>query len=304
MQYVVTKNKEKGSIYDGKTVVNDLQECFNIVKPGDYIYLRNETYFGKVTLRCKDITMVGMDESIITYDAYHQLKIRKEDGGDGEKVYGTTGSATFTVKPDASNFRMYNVTVENSHKRMSEINGNQGVAFKTEAIEGYYEECKFLGEQDTLYVDNNDNVFLKCYVTGTVDFIFGKGNAIFDQCKIIAKEDICENYFIAPNTWIVNSYGYLFYKCSFKGTTSYKTYLGRPWFDTGAKMEVVPRALFYECQFSPEVVMEFTLMRKQETEKHHELNTYKCIQSGKEFTTLKDEKIVDFYEKIYSQRRY
>ncbi|MGM9971154.1 MAG: pectinesterase family protein [Anaeroplasmataceae bacterium] len=302
MNYIVSNKYEDGQDIYGKKAFKNLQDCFNSVPEGSYIYLCNEVYTGKFYLRQKNITIVGMDDTIITYDAYHSEKIRPCDGGDGERVYGTTGSATFTIKDSASGLKMYNVTVINSHNTIPDAS-NQAVAFKTEAVDGFYEECKFYGLQDTLYVDNNDNVFLNCVIAGSVDFIFGKGNAIFDNCSIIIRSKTeLMSFITAPNTYISNIYGYLFYKCRVTAEGKNAQYLGRPWFDAGAKSEVIPRCMFYKCIFPDQLELKWVKMRKNHPD-NYEMNYYKCKYQGEEVSSTNDLKLIDFYEKIYEQRR-
>ena len=305
MNYIVSQKYETNQKVYGKIAYNNLSDCLKVVQPGDYIYLCNEVYYGKIYVRCKDLTIIGMDDTIITYDAYHGQKIRECDGGDGIRVYGTTGSATMTIKPEASGFKMYNVCVQNTHKNENN-NKSQAVAFKTEAQNGYYEECKFLGYQDTLYIDNSDNVFLKCLIAGTVDFIFGKGDAILDKCNIVIRSKDSEyNFICAPNTYVVNSYGLFFHKCNItmEDSNHNETYLGRPWFDIGAKMKVVPRGMFYECNFPSSLKLAWVKMRNSDRE-DYELYYYNCIQDNEHLSSIDDERIIDFYRKIYDQRRY
>lgn len=303
MKYIVSKKYENNTKVIDKIAYKTIKECLSVVKPGDYIYLCNELYNEKITITCKDLTIIGMDETMISYDAYHSLKIRDIDGGDGYKVYGTSGSATMTIKPQASNFKMYNVGVENSHKK-EEGKKNQAVAFKTESINGYFEECRFFGYQDTLYIDNSDNVFLKCVIAGTVDFIFGRADTIIEKCNIIVRsKDSNESYICAPNTPAINSYGMLFYKCNINIEGDNEVFLGRPWYDPGAKDKLIPRCLFYMCNFPSNLKTSFVKMKDTNPE-DYEMNYFKCKYRGVEVSSIKDERIIDFYEKIYDQRRY
>lgn len=302
MDYVVSKNYKTGDKVLGKVAFSNLQDCFNNVNPGDRIFLCDELYYGKHILRCKDITIIGSDESVISYDAYHGEKIRECDGGDGYKVYGTTGSATFTVTPMASNLRMVNVTVQNTHMHVSI--DDQAVAFKSEAEGGFFEECKFISCQDTLYITGNDNILYKCYIYGTVDFIMGSGNVIYDRCKIVLRcKDNKFTYITAPNTNSVNNYGFYFYKCSISTDGGgADNYLGRPWYSTGAKFEIIPRAFFYKCSFPKELKLEAVKMRDYNPD-NFEFNWFECEQQGELKTKVNDQRLVDFYEKIYLQRR-
>ncbi len=307
MEYIVTKSLIDGSKNFGKIVYHDLQECLDKCEEGSTIYLKNETYYGKIYVTKRNLTIIGMDDSIITYDAFHNMKIRDKDGGDGEKVYGTTGSATLTVKPGASNFKMFNVTVENSHKRgysNDESSGEQAVAFKTESVNGYYEECKFLGNQDTLYTCGNDNVFCKCMIAGTVDFIFGNGNTILDKCYINIKcNESKYTYLCAPNTLTTNTVGLFFYNCIITSTKeNLVNVLARPWFDKGIKEGVIPRAFFYKCKIPSNLELKISYMNKYQVG-NYEIYWYMCEKEGELYSNIDDTRIVDFYLKIYNQRR-
>ena len=52
----------------------------------------------------------------------------------------------------------------------------------------YFKNCRFLGNQDTLYTYGKDSrqFYDHCYIEGTVDFIFGWSTALFKDCTIIA----------------------------------------------------------------------------------------------------------------------
>ncbi|MCR5705692.1 MAG: hypothetical protein K6G48_02640 [Acholeplasmatales bacterium] len=308
MDYLVTKALPKGTTELGKIVYNNLQDCMDNVEEGARVYLKNEVYYGKVYIRQKNITIIGMDDSIISYDAYNGMKRRPEDNGDGVKVYGTTGSATVTVKPEASGLKMFNVTIQNTHAHSKGVdarnNGDQAVAFKTEAFNGYFEECKFIGYQDTLYTCGNDNVFNKCFIAGTVDFIFGSGNTIFDKCIINCRcKDNFMTFLCAPNTRTTNTLGLFFYKCmiSSNGVNEFNG-IGRPWYDTGTKEGVVPRCLFYKCQFPSNLALELRKMNKFDGD-NAEMYWYECTKNGEVVSNTDDTKLIDFYLKMYEQRR-
>ncbi len=305
MEYIVSKEFNKGDNVNGRIAYDDLQDCFNDLKPGDIVYLKNEQYYGKLVLKCSDITLIGSDESIITYDSYNSMIVRECDGGDGVKTYGTTGSTTFMVAPSAINFRMSNVIVENSHKHENKVvSGDQAVAFKTEADNGFYEDCKFIGCQDTLYIAGCENVFNKCYISGTVDFIFGPGTAILDNCTIIIRSnENYLNYICAPNTKEAYLYGLFFYKCKISAEKGDgKMWLGRPWFDTGKAWPILPKALFYKCTLPDDLILEFIKMSKGDMN-YHEMFYYDCIIKGEHVSSDIDPRIIDLYEKIYLQRR-
>ncbi|KAF7818127.1 putative pectinesterase 29 [Senna tora] len=45
-------------------------------------------------------------------------------------------------------------------------------------------DCAFLGVQDTLFDHRGRHYFKKCYIQGGVDFIYGDGQSIYEECII------------------------------------------------------------------------------------------------------------------------
>ena len=55
------------------------------------------------------------------------------------------------------------------------------------SIEGGFAEflnCKIYSSQDTLYTGGSPSYFKKCLIEGVTDYIFGPGNAVFDECEL------------------------------------------------------------------------------------------------------------------------
>jgi len=88
----------------------------------------------------------------------------------------------FTTYVNASDFRAENVTFENSFGV-----GSQAVALFVDAERATFENCRFLGWQDTLFVNGSRHLFKNCYIEGHVDFIFGTASAVFENCHIHSK---------------------------------------------------------------------------------------------------------------------
>lgn len=66
--------------------------------------------------------------------------------------------------------------------------GHQAVACRVSADLVAFYQVKFDSYQDTLYCHTFRQFYSNCIVQGTVDFIFGNGNAVFQSCSIIAKK--------------------------------------------------------------------------------------------------------------------
>ncbi len=105
--------------------------------------------------------------------------------------------------------------------------------------------------QDERYFDGNaTNYFYGCKISGSIDFIFGAGRAIFDNCTLITVADKRkESYVVAPSHSLKDDFGYLFYQCQFKkdeGVENKTIYLARPWRDYG-------KAVFAYCQYEDHI---------------------------------------------------
>ena len=153
--------------------------------------------------------------------------------------WGTSGSASVTI--DGHDFSARNLTFSNSFDEAAhpEITNKQAVAVLTRADRIVFDGVRFLGNQDTLYLNSSSadtvaRVYLrKCYVEGDVDFIFGRATAVLDRCQVhsLDRGSTTNNgYITAASTSIANPYGFLFTKCTFTGTAPAGTvFLGRPW---------------------------------------------------------------------------
>ena len=90
----------------------------------------------------------------------------------------------------ARDFQAKNLTFANDFDEGRGTSNIQAVALMTQADKLIFENVRFLGNQDTLYVKtgNADTIarayFKSCYVEGDVDFIFGRATFVLDGCEI------------------------------------------------------------------------------------------------------------------------
>jgi pectin methylesterase-like acyl-CoA thioesterase len=105
----------------------------------------------------------------------------------------------------------------------------------------YFNNCKFIGRQDTLYGGTGATaVFNDCSVYGGTDYIFGAMTAVFNRCDLVFNTSDDSNdvgYITAPQQ--SSGRGYLMYECTVTSTvpgvdtaseyTSKPGYFGRPW---------------------------------------------------------------------------
>jgi pectinesterase len=169
---------------------------------------------------------------VITFDNANGTP--KPGGG----TYGTSGSATVTL--DGNDFLARHLTFENSFDEAThpEIANHQAVAVLTHADRVVFDDVRFLGNQDTLYLNSPSattvsRVYLtRSTIAGDVDFIFGRATAVFDRCVVRALDrgQDPNGYVTAASTAITNPYGFLFTRTAFVSDAPAGTYyLGRPW---------------------------------------------------------------------------
>ena len=223
-----------------RTVTDAIEVCRAFMDYHKVIFVKKGTYKEKVIMPqwLQNIEICGedRDQTIITYDDHAniamdgnywpaQLKQQFIAMGDRPKL-GTFRS--FTVRVDANNITFKNITIENNAARLG-----QAVALHTQGDRLTFINCRFLGNQDTVYtgMPGTRLYFKDCYIEGTVDFIFGPSTAWFEQCHIFCKSN---SYITAASTPQVIMYGYIFNKCTVTTAPEVtKLYLGRPWRDYG-----------------------------------------------------------------------
>jgi len=149
-------------------------------------------------------------------------------GPDGERL-GTFRSQTLEVL--APDFRAEHVSIVNdwdyaANARLPKgdskrLVNTQAVALKTDAasMRAAFVDCHFIGEQDTIYANAGTQHFLRCSITGHIDFIFGAGQAVFEDCDIVCLEretDDWNGWVAAPSTKHGVEHGFLFDHCRIK----------------------------------------------------------------------------------------
>ncbi|KAF9561796.1 pectinesterase [Agrocybe pediades] len=144
----------------------------------------------------------------------------------------TAGSddASGTLRVHKDNFRMYNVNVTNTFGI-----GSQAIAISQYGNQVGLYACSFIGYQDTLYANQGAQVYLKNYIEGAVDFIFGRhGLAYFGGNTIASKAPGCitaSGRESADNGSYVFNQNKIILAWDAAANTAGKIFLGRPWGD-------------------------------------------------------------------------
>lgn len=207
---------------DGSGDFETIQEAINASKAFPpqrvVIYIKNGVYKEKVKVHAWNnmLSLIGesVENTIITYDDYFD----KINLGRNSTFY----SHTLLVQGD--DFIGENFTVENTSGPVG-----QAVAISIEADRAVIKNCRFLGNQDTVYTggQNDRQYFVNCYIEGTTDFIFGAATVVFDSCTINSKSN---SFITAASTPKGKPYGYVFRNCKLTADEGVdEVYLGRPW---------------------------------------------------------------------------
>ncbi len=222
-----------------RNVAEAIEVCRAFMEYHKVIYVKRGTYKEKLVIPqwLTNIEIVGesRDETIITYDDHANIPTPG-------MPYPTMGTfRTYTLKIEANDITLKNITIQNDAPRLG-----QAVALHTEGDRIAFINCRFLGNQDTVYTGMaGTRLFFKdCYIEGTTDFIFGPSTAWFEHCDIFCKTN---SYITAASTPQDIPYGYIFNQCTITcGPDCTKMYLGRPWRDYGY-------TLFMHCHLPAQI---------------------------------------------------
>jgi pectinesterase len=224
--YVVAKDGSG----DFTSIQAAIEACKSFPDNRIRIFIKNGVYHEKVFIPSwnNKISLIGesKDSTIISYNDYFN-KINK---GRNSTFY------TPTLLVQGNDFHAENLTVENTSGPVG-----QAVALSVEADRCSFFNCKFLGNQDTLYLagENNRQYFIDCYIEGTTDFIFGEATPLFEKCIIKCKAD---SYITAASTPEGVAYGFVFKNCIIEAAPGVKkVFLGRPW-------RKYARVVFIDCK--------------------------------------------------------
>lgn len=228
---------------DGSAEFRSVQEavevCRAFMEYRKVIFIKKGVYREKVIIPSwlTNIELVGedRDQTIITWADHANMPIPGT-----EQKMGTF--RTYTLKIEGTNITLRNLTIENAAPRKG-----QAVTLHTEGTRLAFVNCRFLGNQDTVYTGQPYTYlyFKNCYIEGTTDFIFGPSTAWFEGCDIYSKVN---SYVTAASTPQDVDYGYVFHRCHLAAADSVsKVYLGRPW-------RAYAYTLFKECDIDGHIV--------------------------------------------------
>lgn len=189
------------------------------------IYVKNGTYEENVEVTSSKTNVMivgdGMDKTIIT--------------GSLNFVDGTPTFDTPTVVGRGDGFMAQDIWFQNTAgpEKM------QAVALRVSADQAVIHRCRIDAYQDSLYTHTGRQFYRDCYITGTIDFIFGNAAVVLQNCKIIPRMPLTRqrNMVTAQGRTDPNqNTGTSIQNCNITASSdlepvkeSFESYLGRPW---------------------------------------------------------------------------
>lgn len=237
---------------DGSGDFDNLQAAIDSIPNNNsdriIITIKNGIYKQKVNITKSNISLIGEDpeHTILTFDDSANKLLPN-----GEKMR-TFNSYTIFIAGD--DIIAENITFENSAGSGNIV--GQAVAVYADGDRVKFKNCRFLGEQDTLFTGplppkpiegttfggpregqerrNSRQYYEDCFIKGDVDFIFGSATAVFNRCEIFSnnRNEKINGFITAASTPEDNEFGYVFIDCKLSSDANAHTvYLGRPWRD-------------------------------------------------------------------------
>lgn len=195
----------------------------------------------KLVIDKPDIHLIGADRARCRIGSDRAAGHRRDDG----EPWGTWGCASVIVR--APGFRARALTIENRFDYRAHLerpvletvgaNGAQAVALMLDrgADRALIEDCDLVGHQDTLFADAGRVWLRHCRVLGSVDFIFGAGDCVLNDCEVVSRHrpgKQRQGYLTAPSTLAAQAHGLLLRRCRLQrepAVADASVALGRPW---------------------------------------------------------------------------
>ena len=205
------------------------------------IYLGDGVYREKLAITRANVMLAGQSwNAVISCDT--AAGMRAPDG----QPWGTWRCATLRVQ--APGFSARNLSIENAFDYVADLahpqfervgsNGAQAVALMLDAgsDRAAFENVRITGHQDTLFANAGHGVFRHCFISGSVDFIFGAGAMFFDRCEIQSRYRPLmqrnHGWVAVPSTPRTAPFGLVFNRCRLTREPQVplaSVALGRPW---------------------------------------------------------------------------
>ena len=229
----------------------DVQAALDRAEPGSLIRFEAGVYRQKLMLRTPGLRLEGegAEQTVLLWGDYAK-KLDSEG-----REFNTF--RTWTLAVCADDVEMLGLSVVNDALDPS-LKG-QEVALSVYGDNFRMEDCDLRSTQDTLFLGplppdlikrydgflpeelRADRLlsqsFRRCRIEGSVDFIFGCGKTLFEDCEIVSVFDGRDHgYVAAPAHSLSQTEGFTFRRCDFtrgEGVADGTIFLARPWRDYG-----------------------------------------------------------------------
>ncbi|WCJ22342.1 Pectin lyase-like superfamily protein [Euphorbia peplus] len=140
-------------------------------------------------------------------------------------------TTTFVSYPE--NILVKSITFKNSYNMGVKKELKQAAAARIKGDKSAFYKCGFLGVQDTLWDEQYRHYFKDCYIEGSIDFIFGKAQSIYQGCKIWVNVGkymgggLVGSITAQKKEWSFKASGFVFKDSFINGTGT--SHLGRAW---------------------------------------------------------------------------
>lgn len=229
-----------GAILLGLPTYKTVQAAVNAVAADNddakVIFIKNGEYNERIEVKAPNVNLLGEDAEKTHLFAAVSVSDKSATGmWDRNAMY---------VDSTADGFSAENLSIENSF-RYTNGSDQQADALCIVADQTICVNVRLIGYQDTLLTDSRvkdetgayevtRQYFEKCYITGNVDFIYGAGTSVFEDCDIVARytEYKADGCYTAGRTYATTEYGYVFNNCRFlaeDGVADRAYRMARPW---------------------------------------------------------------------------
>ncbi|CAO2826673.1 unnamed protein product [Amaranthus hypochondriacus] len=181
-----------------------------------------------------------------------------------------------TVAVDADYFIASNIIFQNTAPHEGGIKGEQAVALRISGNKAAFYGCGFYGSQDTLYDHKGLHYFNNCFIQGSVDFIFGYGRSLYQNCTLNSIAKKVASVTAQKRSKSSMSSGFSFKECNVTGTG--QVYLGRAW---GDYSRVIYSFSFLDTNILPLGWNNWGISKRNSTVYYGE---YKCSGPGSNMT--------------------
>ncbi|KAF2305577.1 hypothetical protein GH714_006864 [Hevea brasiliensis] len=182
------------------------------------------------------ISLIGQEGQI--YDTIITWNSKASDTDSNGVELGTYRSASVTIESDY--FCATGITFENTVVAVPGGYGMQAVALRVSGEKAFFYKVRMLGTQDTLLDETGSHYFYQCHIQGSVDFIFGRGKSLFQDCILQSTAKKTGAIAAHRRDSPYDDTGFSFVGCVINGTG--KVLLGRAWGNYS-------RAIYSFCNF-------------------------------------------------------